>query len=195
MFKFLKGVVGSGGGIKDLPYNIGEPYSTAWGGWTHCRGTSKDDNSPVSIFSYTGSNAQDARLAAARNGAKRLRVVRHPNVLAFLHSTEAESMDGGVAKPTIYLVTEPVMPLADKIRELDLQGTQREEYYAWGLHQIAKAVSFLNNDCKLVHGNVCLASVVVTATLDWKLHGLDVLSEFDGGNPAATGPMLVSMPS
>jgi SCY1-like protein 1 len=46
-----------------------------------------------------------------------------------------------------------------------------------------------------VHGNVCLASVVVTATLDWKLHGLDVLSEFDGGNPAATGPMLVSMPS
>jgi SCY1-like protein 1 len=40
---------------------------------------------------------------------------------------------------------------------------------------------------------VCLASVVVTPTLDWKLHGLDVLSEFDGGNPAATGPMLVSL--
>lgn len=36
----------------------------------------QDDNSPVSIFSYTGSNAQDARLAAARNGAKRLRIVR-----------------------------------------------------------------------------------------------------------------------
>ena len=26
----------------------------------------------------------------------------------------------------------------------------RDEYYAWGLHRIAKAVSFLNNDCKLV---------------------------------------------
>ncbi len=26
----------------------------------------------------------------------------------------------------------------------------RDEYFAWGLHQIAKAVSFLNNDCKLV---------------------------------------------
>uniref|UniRef100_A0A7I4DFP3 Protein kinase domain-containing protein n=1 Tax=Physcomitrium patens TaxID=3218 RepID=A0A7I4DFP3_PHYPA len=149
MLKFLKGVVGSGGGIKDLPYNIGEPYSTAWGGWAHFRGTSKDDNSPVSIFSYTGSNAQDARLAAARNGAKRLRVVRHPNVLAFLHSTEVENIDGGVAKPTIYLVTEPVMPLSEKIQELDLQGTQRNEYYAWGLNQIARAVSFLNNDCKL----------------------------------------------
>jgi hypothetical protein len=51
--------------------------------------------------------------------------VRHPNVLVFLHSTEAEMVEGSVVKPTIYLVTEPVMPLADKIKELDLQGTQR----------------------------------------------------------------------
>jgi len=42
----------------------------------------------------------------------------------------------------------------------------------------------------IVHGNVCLESVVVTATLDWKLHAFDVLSEFDGHNEAATGPML-----
>ena len=42
MLKFLKGVVaGSGAGLKDLPYNIGEPYSSAWGSWTHSRGTSK----------------------------------------------------------------------------------------------------------------------------------------------------------
>lgn len=42
-----------------------------------------------------------------------------------------------------------------------------------------------------VHGNVCLASVVVTPTLDWKLHAFDVLSEFDGTNESASGPMLV----
>lgn len=42
MLKFLKGVVsGSGTGLKDLPYNIGEPYSSAWGSWVHYRGTSK----------------------------------------------------------------------------------------------------------------------------------------------------------
>lgn len=96
----------------------------------------------------------------------------------------------------------------------------RDEYYAWGLLQIAKAVSFLNNDCKLVsilelnmvffslvfffsyqfftklcllqvHGNVCLASVVVTPTLDWKLHAFDVLSEFDGSNETSSTQMLV----
>ncbi|KAI5422835.1 hypothetical protein KIW84_046021 [Lathyrus oleraceus] len=66
----------------------------------------------------------------------------------------------------------------------------RDEYYAWGLLQISKAVSFLNNDCKLVHGNVCLASVVVTQTLDWKLHAFDVLSEFDGSNETSSTQML-----
>ncbi|KVI07085.1 Armadillo-like helical [Cynara cardunculus var. scolymus] len=192
MFKFLKDVVaGSVAGVKDLPYTIGEPYSSAWGSWTHSRGTSKVDGSPVSIFSLSGSNDNDGRLAAGRNGIKRLRTVRHPNILSFLHSTEAEIMDGSSTKVTIYIVTEPVMPLAEKIQELGLQGTQRDEYYAWGLHRIAKAVSFLNNDCKLVHGNVCLESVVVTQTLDWKLHAFDVLSEFDGNNEAASGPMLM----
>nr|TKR91191.1 hypothetical protein D5086_0000225820 [Populus alba] len=177
MLRFLKGVVGgaSGTGLKDLPYNIGDPYPSAWGSWTHHRGTSAkdDDGSPVSIFSFSASNAQDAHLAAARNGVKRLRTVRHPNILSFLHSTEVESVEGSSSRITIYIVTEPVMPLSEKIKELGLEGTQRDEYYAWGLNQIAKAVSFLNNDCKLVHGNVCLASVVVTPTLDWKLHAFD----------------------
>ncbi|TMX02169.1 hypothetical protein EJD97_022509 [Solanum chilense] len=191
MLNFLKGVVsGSGTGLKDLPYNIGEPYSSAWGSWIHYRGTSKDDGTPVSVFALSGSSTNDGHLAAGRNGVKRLRTVRHPNILSFLHSTEAENFDGSSAKVTIYIVTEPVMPLAEKLKELGLKGTQRDEYYAWGLHRIAKAVSFLNNDCKLVHGNVCLASVVVTQTLDWKLHAFDVLSEFDGHNESAVGPML-----
>ena len=42
-----------------------------------------------------------------------------------------------------------------------------------------------------MHGNVCLETVVVTPTLDWKLHAFDALSEFDGNNEASTGPMLV----
>ncbi|CAN7020500.1 unnamed protein product [Brassica oleracea var. botrytis] len=191
MFNFLKGVVsGSGTGLKDLPYNVGDPYPSAWGSWVHYRGTSKDDGSQVSIFALCGNNAQDGHLAAGRNGVKRLRTVRHPNILSFLHSTEVETHDGSTSKVTIYIVTEPVMPLSDKIKELGLKATQRDEYFALGLHQITKAVSFLNNDCKLVHGNVCLASVVVTPTLDWKLHAFDVLSEFDGSNGSASGPML-----
>eukprot|EP00850_Spirogloea_muscicola_P018631 SM000173S03000 [mRNA] locus=s173:126339:132282:+ [translate_table: standard] len=190
MRNFFSSVLGSRTGIKDFPYDIGDPYSSAWGLWTHSQGTKKEDGSPVSIFSFTAANLNDGHLAAARNGVKRLRTVRHPNVLSYLHSTEAEREEGGVTKPTIYMVTEPVAPLADKIMELNLQGMQRDEYYAWGLNQIAKAVSFLNNDCKLIHSNVSVAAVVVTPSLDWKLHALDLLSEYDGGNPNASGPML-----
>ena len=34
-----------------------------------------------------------------------------------------------------------------------------------------------------VHGNVCLAAVVVTDTLDWRLHAFDIMSEFVEGQP------------
>ncbi|KAG6418542.1 hypothetical protein SASPL_120746 [Salvia splendens] len=121
MFKFLKGVVaGAGAGLKDLPYNIGEPYSSAWGSWVHYRGTSK-----CTRLAHLRSSANDGHLVAGRNGVKRLRTVRHPNILSFLHSTEAESLDGSTTKLTIYIVTEPVMPLSEKIKELGLEGSQR----------------------------------------------------------------------
>nr|VDD04151.1 unnamed protein product [Brassica oleracea] len=51
----------------------------------------------------------------------------------------------------------------------------------------------LNNDCKLVHGNVCLATVVVTPTLDWKLHAFDVLSEFDGSKWTYAGCLIYEL--
>ncbi|KAG5558158.1 hypothetical protein RHGRI_008171 [Rhododendron griersonianum] len=42
MLKFLMGVVaGYGSCQNNLPFNIGKPYSSAWGSWTHSRGTSK----------------------------------------------------------------------------------------------------------------------------------------------------------
>lgn len=81
------------------------------------------------------------------------------------------------------------------------QLTPRNDYYAMGLSQIAQAVAFLNVDGKKarcaccqapsalnlpapqVHGNVCLAAVVVTDTLDWRLHAFDFMSEFVEGQP------------
>ena len=56
--------------------------------------------------------------------------VRHPNILTFQFSAEIEREEGGVVRPTVYIVTEPVMPLAEKVKELDLTGVQR---CVWGL--------------------------------------------------------------
>ncbi|GIL75242.1 hypothetical protein Vretifemale_5022, partial [Volvox reticuliferus] len=170
MFAKLTALVGGG---YSFPYVTEEPYDSAWGQWTHFRGKSKDDNSPVSIFKISSANANDAILVCARNGVKRLKMLRHPNILAFKDSCETTEKGATV----IMLVTEPVKPLKDVLKELELEGQHRDEYFAMGMLHVTNAISFLNNDCKLIHGNICMAAVVVTASLDWKLSGFDLLSE------------------
>ena len=74
MFANLARLVGA---APTLPYNVGEPYSMAWGaGWVHYRGTAKDESSaPVSIFKIEAKDPADRKLALARNGIKRLKMV------------------------------------------------------------------------------------------------------------------------
>ncbi|GIL51106.1 hypothetical protein Vafri_7196 [Volvox africanus] len=170
MFAKLTALVGGG---YSFPYVIEEPYDSAWGQWTHFRGKSKDDNSPVSIFKTSSANANDPILVCARNGVKRLKMLRHPNILAFKDSCETTEKGATV----IMLVTEPVKPLKDVLKELELEGQHRDEYFAMGMLHVTNAISFLNNDCKLIHGNICMTAVVVTSSLDWKLSGFDLLSE------------------
>lgn len=169
MFAKLSALVGGG---YTFPYNVEDAYDVSWGNWTHHRGTAKDDGAPVSIFKISSPDPQDRRLVVARNGVKRLKLLRHPNVLAFKDSAETTEKGNTV----LYLVTEPVTPLKVLLSDLDLSES-RNEYLAMGMLHIAKAVSFINNDCKMIHGNICLAAVVVTDNLDWKLHGFDLLSE------------------
>eukprot|EP00198_Chlamydomonas_reinhardtii_P004430 XP_001693766.1 protein kinase [Chlamydomonas reinhardtii] len=170
MFAKLTALVGGG---YTFPYTLEEAYESSWGQWTHHRGKSKDDNSPVSIFRISATDPNDRKLVCARNGVKRLKMLRHPNLLAYKDSTEMNEKGATV----IMLVTEPVKPLKEVLKELDLQGQHRDEYYSMGMLHMANAVSFLNNDCKLIHGNICMAAVLVTASLDWKLSGFDLLSE------------------
>jgi hypothetical protein len=34
-----------------------------------------------------------------------------------------------------------------------------------------------------IHGNICLASIVVTEALDWRLHSFDLMSEWSADRP------------
>ena len=78
MFAKLTSLVG--GGIT-LPFDLGEPFPTAWGQWTHYRATLKADGAPCSVFRISAMNKEDPRLRAARNGVKRLRTVRFSHSL------------------------------------------------------------------------------------------------------------------
>ena len=101
----------------------------------------------MSVFTFRGDAQRDrARIEIAKNGVKRLKTIRHPNVLLMKETVEIESGN----EITIHVVTEATTPLEAHLREAP-PGTEakRDDYYALGLREIATAVSFLNNDCKL----------------------------------------------
>lgn len=72
MFAKLSALVGSS---QSLPFQVEEDYGRGWGHWAHARGRLNADGSPVSVFKMTGQSETDAKLIAARNGVKRLKMV------------------------------------------------------------------------------------------------------------------------
>lgn len=74
MFAKLTALVSSS---PAFPYNLRKAYSVAWGGsWTHYQGTTREDGTAVSIFKVSSTSSNDRVLQAARNGVKRLKMVR-----------------------------------------------------------------------------------------------------------------------
>lgn len=45
-----------------------------------------------------------------------------------------------------------------------------------GLHQLVSAISWVNNDAKMIHGNIHQTSIFITKGGDWKLGGFDVIT-------------------
>lgn len=64
-----------GGGFT-CPYDVGEKHGECWGAWEHYRATASADKKPVSLFKMSVSKTNTADIENARNGVKRLRVVR-----------------------------------------------------------------------------------------------------------------------
>jgi SCY1-like protein 1 len=120
MFASLTKALGSFA-TSAFPYTLGEKWPTAWGGWEHYKGTAHEDSARVSIFKITAPNADAPRMAAARNGVKRLKLLRHPNLLAFKASYETTEKGQAV----LYIVTQAVQPLQVVLQELDLQGEHK----------------------------------------------------------------------
>eukprot|EP00727_Mastigamoeba_balamuthi_P012292 m51a1_g7686 hypothetical protein (1273) ;mRNA; r:30894-36078 len=173
-------------------YTPGEvlPYSPPRAGvpWTLRGGSKKDDASAVTIFEVDTKKAPAGTDALAKAAVRRTKTARHPGLLTFVDSAE---LGGGAV---VCLVTEPVTPLQEVLHDLATFPMA----VSWGIFQIAKALQFLNNDCKLVHGNVGIETVFVTRGGDWKLGGMEFATEFDaiersalraaGGPPGGVKP-------
>ncbi|XP_061462411.1 N-terminal kinase-like protein isoform X5 [Rhineura floridana] len=128
-------------------------------------------------------NSED-QTQIAKAAFKHLKTLRHPNILSYIDGLETEKC--------LHVVTEPVTPL---LVYLESKGEGRglsELEISWGLHQIVKALSFLVNDCHLIHNNVCTAAIFVDPAGEWKLGGLDYMcsAQGDGAMPRKGVPEL-----
>ncbi|KAL8618368.1 hypothetical protein ACOMHN_047440 [Nucella lapillus] len=159
---------------RDFNYEIGEviPGLEDKSLWTLYSGKKKGSGDAVSIFTFDVKAASESQVQTAKGAVKRLKTLRHPNILTFLDAVETEKV--------IYFATEPVVPLENYLQ--NNSDSHNETAISWGLHQILKGLSFLVNDCNLIHNNVCMASIFVDPAGEWKIGGVDYMYPAQGAD-------------
>ncbi|KAI7834254.1 armadillo-type protein [Kickxella alabastrina] len=170
LFSTLSKVGGIGGGsIPDFHYTVGDKVEEYAGQsiWQLHRGQKNDSSKQeASIFVFDKTRGS-SYTAVAQNGLKRMRTLRHPGILRYLEGAETSD--------TIYIATEPVTPLS-------LESSNDDGLRRWGFYKIAETLKFVNEDCKLIHANLCVASVFVTRAGEWKLGGLELVDAAAAGD-------------
>ncbi|KAJ2944793.1 hypothetical protein O0L34_g1683 [Tuta absoluta] len=169
---------------KDFPYEVGDPVRGLEDRsvWTLHKGKKRGTQDEVSIFLFDVQKSSETLFDIAKASLKKLKTMRHPSLLHYLDSCETEKF--------LYVATEYVEPLATHIEDMRLEGAQRELFLAWGIFQITRALSFLNNDGNMRHNNVCFYSVFVTLAGEWKLGGYEFLTS-SGQEGSYTIPMKI----
>lgn len=98
--------------------------------WTQHAGTRREDGAPVSILSFDAAAAPNRRnlLPLAKNALRKLRTMRHPDVLRLLDSHETPT--------AVWIAVERVRPLGKAMEEMGrVKG--REEWISWGLRSVS----------------------------------------------------------
>ncbi|KAJ9096785.1 hypothetical protein QFC21_005056 [Naganishia friedmannii] len=161
--------------------------------WKVLRATHKTTKRPVSIWTYdrrsssSSSAGEHQVVEALKKEATSLSKLRHPDLLHMIEPLE-ESRAG------MTFVTEPVVGCLAGV----LKGNQRgrkeeveeeldEVEIQKGVLQLAKALSFLHNQAKLVHLNINPEAIVINTKGDWKLSGLGMTLPLSHSTSAAAG--------
>ncbi|XP_014669380.1 PREDICTED: N-terminal kinase-like protein [Priapulus caudatus] len=154
---------------KDINYDFGEKIKGLEDSsiWTLYEGKKKGTGDLVSVFAYDLKNGSEGQTQLAKAAFKRIKTLRHPNFLTYIDGVETDKV--------IYIVTEYVVPLVHYLESTEHIQQQLDLSISWGLHQVIKALGFLNNDASLVHNNICMSSVFVDQAGVWKLGGLDYM--------------------
>eukprot|EP01065_Artemidia_motanka_P000393 TRINITY_DN10176_c0_g1_i1.p1 TRINITY_DN10176_c0_g1~~TRINITY_DN10176_c0_g1_i1.p1 ORF type:complete len:699 (+),score=294.50 TRINITY_DN10176_c0_g1_i1:69-2099(+) len=156
------------GGIKDFPYDIGDVVfpRALRSHWQLRTGKKQEDGTEVSIFEHVKGASSD-ELELAENGMKKCKTLMLPGFLKCIASAETPT--------SLYVATESVVPLQAVLssdEEFTEGGKKREEFIAWGLYQVIKGLGHIHQR-KTLHGNVSRFSIFVTKSGDWRIWGLD----------------------
>ncbi|XP_066504709.1 N-terminal kinase-like protein isoform X2 [Hoplias malabaricus] len=171
--------------VKDFNYEILPDSQDKSGIWTLHRGKRKTTGETVSVFLYEVSQGTEEQTQLAKAAFKRMKTLRHPNILSYVDGLETDK--------SLYIVTEPVTLLATHLKARTESDGSGELEISWGLHQIVKALSFLVNDCHLLHNNLGMWAIFVDRAGEWKLGGLDHVTS-EQGDPTSLPPAKVVNP-
>ncbi|EGN99569.1 hypothetical protein SERLA73DRAFT_53136 [Serpula lacrymans var. lacrymans S7.3] len=154
----------------NLPFSLGQKVTSFETFWNLYDATKRDDGSPVSVFEYDFNHPLNKpTIPLARNALRKLRTIRHPDVLKFMDVVETDTV--------IYIMTERVRPLPLALKSWSTKSAEeREDWLLWGLHRISVALAFVNESCSSTHGNVRTNSIFISPSGEWKLGGFEVLS-------------------
>lgn len=168
---------------RDFPFEIGDKIEGLEDKsiWTLHHGKRKTNGEAVSVFMLDIKSHSESVVQVAKNAHKRLKTLRHPNVLLYVDGLETENV--------IYVVTEDVTPLSTFLNT----KSPNEQTISWGLYQMVKGLSFLHNDCKLKHNNVNLSCVFVNKAGEWKLGSVDYVTPAEGEGSTIPDKGLRSM--
>lgn len=114
------------------------------------------------------------------NAVKKLRTMKHPGVLRYIDSIELDD--------SVIVVTEPVKPIFEVLEEM----REYDDWIAWGLNNIVETLKFLGENCSLVHAQILLRSIFVCPSGEWKLGGVELLSEANSGHILSTNKQILS---
>ncbi|VDO11093.1 unnamed protein product [Rodentolepis nana] len=143
------------------------PYNFHW--IRQSASSRKTPSDRVTVFSCA--NASSYASGALSQTVKRMKTLRHPNILTWMGGTETLN-----PKVPFYIITEEVRPLSDYLREQADACENFAKLASWGIYQIARTLRFLNDDCQLSYNAVCAATVYVNRSGEWKLGRLDYVT-------------------
>uniref|UniRef100_A0A034VDI5 SCY1-like protein 2 n=1 Tax=Bactrocera dorsalis TaxID=27457 RepID=A0A034VDI5_BACDO len=158
-------------------YEVLEQVCTAGVGlmWKVYNGYKKSTKQEVSVFVFEkkmlerwSKDDRETMLETLRRGVQQLTKIRHPHVLTVQHPLE-ESRD------SLAFATEPVFASLANVVGDSVRSDKKlyDVEIRHGLLQLFDGLSFLHNDAKIVHRNICAETIVINKNRSWKLFGFD----------------------